>query len=238
MSAVYAVRVGRAPGKYRSWPDCNAQVHRFPGAQFEKFRTEAEADVYLAQPPGPPPAAEREAAVARALDRLAVARGAGRAVVYVDGSNTADGQLMSFGLTCEVGDATTFESSGVTVPSACPGSRMRNVYGELCGALEALNLLEGGPELVTRPQDPPRYPDIVLVHDYRGISRWAKGLDQAKNPWVREVYVRLMRAYDDRIDYLWVPGHSGVPGNDRADRLAKDAIADHLAVYGPPSPTR
>ncbi|XP_013783903.1 ribonuclease H1-like [Limulus polyphemus] len=39
----YAVRRGRVPGVYFTWPDCEAQVKKFPNASFKKFGTEEEA---------------------------------------------------------------------------------------------------------------------------------------------------------------------------------------------------
>jgi len=45
--SVYAVRVGRSPGLYHTWADCQAQVNGFSGARFKKFSTEAEARTFL-----------------------------------------------------------------------------------------------------------------------------------------------------------------------------------------------
>jgi hypothetical protein len=39
----YAVQVGRQPGVYDSWPDCQKQVHGYKGAVFKGFATLAEA---------------------------------------------------------------------------------------------------------------------------------------------------------------------------------------------------
>lgn len=43
----YAVRRGRLPGIYRTWPACRAQVDGFKGAIFKKFPTEQEAQEFL-----------------------------------------------------------------------------------------------------------------------------------------------------------------------------------------------
>ena len=43
----YAVRVGRKPGIYGSWSECNAQVSHFPYARFKKFSTESEAQEFV-----------------------------------------------------------------------------------------------------------------------------------------------------------------------------------------------
>lgn len=37
----YAVAKGRKVGVFRSWIECEAQVHGFPSAAFKKFKTES-----------------------------------------------------------------------------------------------------------------------------------------------------------------------------------------------------
>lgn len=43
----YAVRVGKHPGIYGTWDECNAEVNGYPGAQFKKFKTEEEAKAFI-----------------------------------------------------------------------------------------------------------------------------------------------------------------------------------------------
>ncbi|GAA5859212.1 hypothetical protein JCM1840_003802 [Sporobolomyces johnsonii] len=43
----YAVRVGRKPGIYTTWDECNAQVNKFTAAKFKKFPTLAEAVAFV-----------------------------------------------------------------------------------------------------------------------------------------------------------------------------------------------
>ena len=49
MPDVYAVAVGRIPGKYPTWVLCEAQVKGYTDARHKKFRTEAEADSFILQ---------------------------------------------------------------------------------------------------------------------------------------------------------------------------------------------
>ncbi|GAA5916430.1 hypothetical protein JCM5296_000053 [Sporobolomyces johnsonii] len=46
----YAVRVGRKPGVYTTWDECNAQVNKFTAAKFKKFPTLAEAESFVKGP--------------------------------------------------------------------------------------------------------------------------------------------------------------------------------------------
>ena len=43
----YAVRAGRAPGVYRTWDECSAQVMGFSGGEYKKFATVEEASAYV-----------------------------------------------------------------------------------------------------------------------------------------------------------------------------------------------
>jgi ribonuclease HI len=47
MAKVYAVKVGRQPGIYSSWPECQAQVKGFSGAAFKSFATTDLARAWL-----------------------------------------------------------------------------------------------------------------------------------------------------------------------------------------------
>eukprot|EP00128_Syssomonas_multiformis_P011864 Colp12_sorted_trinity150504_noHs@3810 len=39
----YSVQIGRKPGVYRTWAECEAQVKGYPGAKHKKFATLQEA---------------------------------------------------------------------------------------------------------------------------------------------------------------------------------------------------
>ena len=52
-SKFYAVKKGRKPGIYKTWPDAQKQVAGFSGAQFKSFMTEQEARDFI-NPPSKP----------------------------------------------------------------------------------------------------------------------------------------------------------------------------------------
>lgn len=70
---------------------------------------------------------------------------------------------------------------------------------------------------------------------YNGITNWIHGwkrngwMTSAKKPvenkdlWVELDALRL--AYDGQLEWRWVRGHNGAPGNERADVLAQQAAA-------------
>ena len=85
-------------------------------------------------------------------------------------------------------------------------------------------------EALRRPVEARVYTDSEYVR--RGITEWlvswkARGWRTAdkkpvKNQDLWEQLDQLAAAH--RIEWHWVPGHAGVEGNERVDRLANEAI--------------
>jgi ribonuclease HI len=95
---------------------------------------------------------------------------------------------------------------------------------ELMAAIMALETLK-------RPSRVRLTTDSGYVRD--GITRWLKGWQRngwrtaARTPVKNaDLWLRLDEAARrHEVDWQWVRGHSGHPGNERADRLARGAIA-------------
>jgi ribonuclease HI len=85
-------------------------------------------------------------------------------------------------------------------------------------------------ELLRRPVSARVFTDSQYVR--RGITEWlsawkARGWLTADRKPVKnqDLWQRLEElAAAHRIEWRWVPGHAGVPGNERVDRLANQAI--------------
>jgi len=85
-------------------------------------------------------------------------------------------------------------------------------------------------ESLRRPVSARVYTDSQYVR--RGITEWiapwkARGWLTADRKPVKnqDLWHRLEElAAAHRIEWHWVPGHAGVPGNERVDRLANQAI--------------
>jgi ribonuclease HI len=77
------------------------------------------------------------------------------------------------------------------------------------------------------------FTDSQYVH--RGITAWIHGWK--RNGWMtstkkpvenRELWIELdalNSSYPGKVEWRWVRGHNGAPGNERADVLAQEAAA-------------
>ena len=94
---------------------------------------------------------------------------------------------------------------------------------ELTAVIRALEALK-------RPVQARIYTDSEYVR--RGVTEWlaswkARGWRTADRKPVKnqDLWQRLDELRTGhRIEWHWVPGHAGVPGNERVDRLANEAI--------------
>jgi ribonuclease HI len=119
------------------------------------------------------------------------------------------------------------------------GGREKEIFGaqplttnnrmELQAVIEALSALK-------RPLQVRLYTDSQYVR--RGILEWlpqwkARGWKTADRKPVKnqDLWQQLeTAAAQHRIEWHWVPGHAGVPGNERCDALANAAIDGLLAL--------
>lgn len=116
------------------------------------------------------------------------------------------------------------------------GGRQRELYGgepdgttnnrmELMAAIQAL-------EALTRPSTVRIHTDSVYVRS--GITAWLPKWQRngwtttAKKPVKNADLWRRLAAAEERhdVEWLWVKGHNGDPGNERADALANIGMTE------------
>lgn len=90
---------------------------------------------------------------------------------------------------------------------------MRNVAGEIISAM-----------IVIRKAIEMQASAIEIYYDYSGIEKWATGEWNAKKEETK-FYQQFVQKAREKIDISFhkVKGHSGVPGNEKADALANKA---------------
>jgi ribonuclease HI len=142
--------------------------------------------------------------------------------IYTDGACSGNPGPGGWGAVLEYGGHVRELSGGEAAPTT--NNRM-----ELMAAIQAL-------ESLTRPSHVRLHTDSVYVRS--GITAWLAGWKRnnwrtaSKQPVKNEDLWRRLDSATTRheIQWLWVKGHAGDPGNERADALANRGMADAIAA--------
>lgn len=196
----YAVKKGKVPGVYTTWDACRRMVYGFPGAVYKSFPTRGEAEAFAGVTDagssvdgGNPPEDVTPENYA-----------------FVDGSFNSTTSVYGFGGFLVTHEERYVISGNGNDPQM---ASMRNVAGEVLGSMAAVKkALELGLK------------DLTIYYDYMGIEMWATGAWK-RNKQGTIAYYDFMQSVKNRISlhFVKVKGHSGVEGNEEADRLARKA---------------
>lgn len=196
----YAVRVGKVPGIYNTWAECEAQVRGYSGAIYKKFNTKSEAEAFIAGADSAPVEVVAED----------IALNADEMIAYVDGSYDIADLSYSYGGVLIYGGEEIEISKRYAADEL---SSFRNVAGELKGAMAAI---EKAIEMGVKK--------IYLHYDYTGIENWALGNWKTNNIATKS-YKEFIDSVSDviKIEFIKVDAHTGDYYNEMADTLAKNA---------------
>lgn len=206
MAKFYAVAKGKSgEGKiYTSWDECKKEVIGFKGAIYKSFPSEEEAKRFISVQLGD---SDSEICCNNNINE-----GEEGLVIYVDGSFHSQKENFSYGLVALNKGEVIFEDNGVGEEKEA--SSMRNVAGEVLGAMKAIEFTENN-----------GYKEVNICFDYQGIESWAKGTWNRNNFLTQRYHSYMQEKMKNiKINFKKIKGHSGDKYNDRADELAKKAL--------------
>ncbi|MCR5396861.1 MAG: ribonuclease H family protein [Lachnospiraceae bacterium] len=223
----YAVKVGSAPGIYLSWAEAEPLVKGFPGAKYKSFPTREEAEAFLKTGTSatittkskttsttPIPVAQTTFDFIESSDSQTNTHTGEYSLPYafVDGSfNPATKVYGCGGFLYDLdGNRHLIQDSSDDEEMAT----MRNVAGEILGSTLAIKkAIELGLK------------ELTIYYDYEGIRHWAEGTwKRNKEGTIRyHEFVSAIRS-SIKLNFVHVKAHTGIPGNEEADTLAKEAV--------------
>lgn len=192
----YAVRKGYNPGIYDNWEDCKKQIHKYSGAEYKKFKNKVDAENFIK-------GIEFNNDISD-IDTTNYYK------AYTDGSCDRDNGIFSYGFVI-------LDNNDFVITRCYQGyensefKEHANISGECFGVLKALEYCVEN-----------NISNIIIYHDYLGVSQWANDLWQTNTP-ISKYYKAEIDKFRDKLNFkfVWVRGHQGNRYNEQADQLAK-----------------
>lgn len=244
----YAVRNGRQKGVFLTWPECESQVKGYPRPVYKKFSTEQEAWAFVNNDPNGEVTLSSSGAfgvschsVGKALQGHKCKHGPDRVEeqraqrfcpdpnepsdmlhVYTDGACSHNGGING---TARAAIGVYWGPNHPMNVSERLAGRQTNNRAEIHAAVRALQQVRsvGGRNVTI-------YTDSSFL--INSVTKWMDGwikkgwkLSDGQAVKNKEDFVELLKAAEGlRVKWVHVQGHSGVPGNEQADRLAVAAL--------------
>jgi ribonuclease HI len=203
----YAVRKGRIPGIYRSWNECKEQTFGFSGPEFKSFISITLAEKFMnskkeeKKKKSPQKKNKKERRIyylkpKRLLSSTSIDE-KNIPIVYTDGSAI---------LRVNAGAGVFFGNGDNRNGSYRVPGEQTNQRAEAYAVIKALQSCEGPIRIITD--------SMYVINCLTGI--WSINAN-------KDLFGVLQQEVGNRYIILeWVKGHSGIRGNEEADRLANE----------------
>lgn len=133
------------------------------------------------------------------------------AVAYTDGSFNDDKKISGGGGFIEW-NGQRYAVAAYRADVDTEFDAMRNVGGEILGAVA---IIQKAQELGIK--------SLRIYHDYEGVGAWVKG-EWKTNTDSTSAYATFAQMCPVQLEFSHVTAHTGIEGNEAADRIAKFAV--------------
>lgn len=256
----YAVHLGKTPGVYKTWSECQAQTTGFRGARFKKFETEEEALNFVEKGTAKKTAADKsETAKEKKSSKASKASGSdsekaeasdkkmkrkaskddkaeedsgpeSKQTKYEEEENDPDAVIVyTDGCCINNGKGNPRGGIGVYWGPDHPNNlseklegRQTNNRAEIYAAVRAVEQAKslGVKKLIIKTDS-----SFLVNCQTSWVKKWKKNgwKTSAGEEATNRKELEELDAVEKNISvkYIHVPGHSGVEGNEEADKLAK-----------------
>ncbi|MCR5544856.1 MAG: ribonuclease H family protein [Lachnospiraceae bacterium] len=204
----YAVKVGSVPGIYTSWAEAEPLVKGFPNAKYKSFSTREEAETFMENVS----VSSTSNTVKKVASTTSSNEDYSLPYAFVDGSfNPVTKVYGCGGFLYDLNGNRHLIQAHDNDPEM---ASMRNVAGEILGSTLAIKkALELG------------LTNLTIYYDYEGIKHWAEKTWK-RNKEGTASYSDFVSSISNKISlhFVHVKAHTGIPGNEEADTLAKESV--------------
>lgn len=183
-----------------TWNQCLSYVKGVKGAKYKSFENVEEAKKYLSE----------SSVLLKKSDDNYPKEGLH---VYVDGSYNSATEEYSYGMVAVENDVVLYIESG---KGKNVGERnIRQIAGELKGAIRATEYaLDNNKK------------EVVIFHDYEGVSHHATGFWERREPSSEKYYKEMqeLMAKGIKVTFVKVDSHTGDLFNELVDEKCKEAL--------------